>query len=90
MTSTMAAIMTEPVDYMDDGSALGTLPTPALPDVNAYLRERRISLSRSTPRLKNYITYIKSARRSADVNYLPIGSISRTSAAATSPAPCAR
>ena len=73
MTSTMAAIMTEPVDYMDDGSALGTLPTPEpVPDVNAYLRERRISLSRSTPRLKNYITYIKSARRSADVNYLPI------------------
>ena len=73
MTSTMAAIMTEPVDYMDDGSALGALPTPEpVPDVNTYLRERRISLSRSTPRLKNYITYIKSTRRSADVNYLPI------------------
>jgi MoaA/NifB/PqqE/SkfB family radical SAM enzyme len=73
MTGTSPAIMTEIVDYMDDGSALGTLPTPEpVPDVNTYLRERRISLSRSTSRLKNYITYMKSDRRSADVNYLPI------------------
>jgi sulfatase maturation enzyme AslB (radical SAM superfamily) len=73
MTSSPQAIVTEPTDYMDDGSALAGLPTPEpVPDINTYLRERRISLSRSTSRLKNYITYMRSARRSADVNYLPI------------------
>jgi pyrroloquinoline quinone biosynthesis protein E len=57
---------------MDEGGALTGLPTPEpVPDLNTYLRERRISLSRSSSRLKNYLTYMKSARRSAEVNYLP-------------------
>lgn len=73
MTGSTRSIVTEPIDYMDDGSALGTLPAPEpIPDIYTYLRERRISLSRSSPRLKNYVNYIRSARRSADVTYLPI------------------
>jgi MoaA/NifB/PqqE/SkfB family radical SAM enzyme len=73
MMSNSPAIVTELADYMDDGSALVGLPTPEpVPDVHTYLRERRISLSRSTPRLKNYIAYMRSARRSAEINYLPI------------------
>lgn len=60
-------------EYNDDGAPLGTLPAPEpVPDVHTYLRERRIALSRSPARLKNYITFMRSARRSADVNYLPI------------------
>jgi pyrroloquinoline quinone biosynthesis protein E len=60
-------------DYTDDGAPLGTLPAPEpVPDINTYLRERRISLSRSSARLKNFIAYSRSPRRSADVNYLPV------------------
>jgi pyrroloquinoline quinone biosynthesis protein E len=43
-----------------------------VPDVHAYLRERRICLSLSTARLRNYIAYNRSARRVAEVDYLPI------------------
>lgn len=56
-----------------EGAALGDLPTPEpVPDIHAYLRERRICLSRSTNRLRNFFTYMRSARRSATVDYLPI------------------
>jgi len=70
--SATPTIATSLDDYMDEGGALTGLPTPEpVPDLNTYLRERRISLSRSSSRLKNYLTYMKSARRSAEVNYLP-------------------
>lgn len=74
MTSTAPSIASSTRDYTDDGGApLSGLPAPEpVPDANTYLRERRISLSRSTRRLKNYITYTRSARRSAQVDYLPI------------------
>lgn len=57
----------------EDGHPLGDLPTPEpVPDVQAYLRERRICLSRSPERLKNYLVYMRSKRRNARVDYLPI------------------
>jgi MoaA/NifB/PqqE/SkfB family radical SAM enzyme len=73
----MASIV-ETVDalagYADgDGEQLAALPTPEpVPDIQAYLRERRICLSRSADRLRNYVSYTRSARRSAHVDYLPI------------------
>lgn len=73
MSSGLRAVDATPTDYTDDGAPLGTLPAPEpVPDVHAYLRERRISLSRSNRRLKNYVAYMSSPRRSAEVNYLPI------------------
>jgi len=64
----------DPEEYVDaEGAPLGDLPTPEpVPDTNAYLRERRICLSRSADRLRNYVRYMHSARRSATVDYLPI------------------
>jgi len=61
-------------EYVDlEGAPLGDLPVPEpVPNVHAYLRERRICLSRSPERMRNYETYIQSARRSATVDYLPI------------------
>mgnify|MGYP000844832577 CR=1 FL=1 len=61
--------------YVDqeDGDALEGLPTPQpTPDLNAYLRERRIRLSRNPKALKNYIAFMKSDRRSVTPNYRPI------------------
>ena len=60
-------------DYEDEGEQLGDLPRPEpVPDVEAYRRERRIRLSRSTDCLRNFMAYTSSARRSASVDYLPI------------------
>lgn len=57
----------------DDGEPLGDLPTPEpVPDLQAYLRERRICLSRSPDRLHNYIAYMRADRRQATLSYLPI------------------
>jgi MoaA/NifB/PqqE/SkfB family radical SAM enzyme len=56
-----------------EGVALGDLPVPEpVPDIDAYLRERQICLSRSPERRRNYAAYTRSARRSATVDYLPI------------------
>lgn len=57
----------------DDGEALHGLPTPQpVPDLETYLRVRRTCLSRSPERLRNYLAYQASGRRSADPVYLPI------------------
>jgi len=56
-----------------EGEPLGDLPVPEpVPDINTYLRERQLCLSRSPERMRNYESYIRSARRSATVDYLPI------------------
>jgi pyrroloquinoline quinone biosynthesis protein E len=64
----------DPEEYADaDGAPLGDLPAPEpVPDVHAYLRERRVCLSYSADRLRNFVRYSRSARRSAQVDYLPI------------------
>src|SRR4051812_15051039 len=61
-------------DFLDlDGEPLGDLPVPEpVPNLAAYVKEREICLSRSEQRMRNYETYIRSARRSATVDYLPI------------------
>jgi MoaA/NifB/PqqE/SkfB family radical SAM enzyme len=60
-------------DAAEDGEALGDLPTPQpVPDLETYLRVRRTCLSRSPARLRNYLAYQASGRRSADPAYLPI------------------
>lgn len=67
--------MTERVDEYEDieGTPLGDLPAPEpVPDLNAYRRERRICLSRSPERFKNFLAYTRSSRRVASVDYLPI------------------
>lgn len=52
---------------------MGDLPFPEpVPDLAAYRREREICLSRSPGRAANYRAYMRSARRSAAVDYLPI------------------
>ncbi len=62
------------VDAVDvEGAPLAGLPTPEpVPDLEAYLRERRICLSRSRAKLENYLSYMASSRREAIVDYLPI------------------
>src|SRR5262245_54215598 len=56
-----------------DGVPLGDLPVPQpVPDLAAYLGEREICLSRSPERASNYQAYMRSARRTAQVDYLPI------------------
>jgi pyrroloquinoline quinone biosynthesis protein E len=58
--------------YQDEGEALQDLPTPEpVPDLQAYLRERRICLSRSPARLRNYLAFQRSDRRQAKVTYRP-------------------
>jgi len=55
------------------GGVLGDLPVPVpVPDLDAYLRERQICLSRSPECTRNFAAYTRSARRSAAVDYLPI------------------
>ncbi len=57
----------------EPGQALAGLPTPEpVPDLHAYLRERRIRLSCSPEALANYLAFMASERRSAEVDYLPI------------------
>ena len=56
-----------------DGAPLGDLPAPEpVPDLGAYLRERESCLSRSRERARNYQAYLRSARRSPQVDYLPL------------------
>lgn len=58
---------------VEEGEPLGDLPTPEpVPDLQAFLRERRICLSRSPERLDHYISYMRADRRQAEVSYLPI------------------
>jgi MoaA/NifB/PqqE/SkfB family radical SAM enzyme len=57
----------------EDGEALHGLPTPQpVPDLETYLRVRRTCLSRAPERLRNYLAYQASGRRSVDPAYLPI------------------
>ncbi len=57
----------------EPGQALAGLPMPEpVPDLHAYLRERRIRLSRSPEALANYLAFMASERRSVEVDYLPI------------------
>jgi len=57
----------------ETGQALAGLPTPApVPDLNAYLRERRICLSRNPGSLANFIAFMRSPRRVASPAYLPV------------------
>ncbi len=59
----------DPGVYVDlDGLSV---PEP-VPDVHAYLRQRRICLSRSTESLRNFVAYGRSARRGATLDYLPV------------------
>ena len=49
------------------------LPTPEpVPDTAAYLREREACLSLSPKRRENYERYLKSTRREAVLDYLPV------------------
>jgi MoaA/NifB/PqqE/SkfB family radical SAM enzyme len=53
--------------------ALRRLPEPLpAPGRDAYLRERELALALSAEKRANYERYMKSSRRSADVDYLPI------------------
>ncbi|MDO8607000.1 MAG: radical SAM protein [Phaeospirillum sp.] len=57
----------------DEGEAVSGLPTPIpVPDLETYLRERRICLSRSIPRLTNFVMFMRADRRTVHPNYLPI------------------
>lgn len=56
-----------------DGGPLAGLPVPSpVPDMDAYLRERRIRLSRSTARLDNYIKLRAAKRGSVELDYMPV------------------
>jgi len=56
-----------------DGAPLGDLPVPQpVPDIDTYLRERQVCLQRCSERARNYDAYLRSARRSPRVDYLPI------------------
>ncbi len=56
----------------EDGQSLAGLPTPApVPDLNAYLRERRIRLSRSPATLANYVAFMQADRRAVHPTFLP-------------------
>lgn len=56
-----------------DGRPVGDLPVPEpVPDIRAYLHEREVRLAASLECRRNYETHMRSARRSADVDYLPI------------------
>lgn len=71
----MSARQIAPADDAVDieGTPLGDLPVPEpVPDIHAYLREREIRLAGSPECRRNYETYMRSARRSAEVDYLPI------------------
>lgn len=57
----------------EDGIELTGLPTPEpVPDTAAYLRERELCLARSPEARANYDRYMRSSRREAVVDYLPI------------------
>lgn len=57
----------------DKGESLEGLPTPQpTPDLQAYLRERRIRLSRYPLALSNYLKYLKNNRRVIEPDFLPI------------------
>jgi pyrroloquinoline quinone biosynthesis protein E len=50
----------------------GPLPLPEpMPDAAAYVRERELCLAADPKKNANYRRYVDSARRSADVDYLP-------------------
>lgn len=57
----------------EPNAALRDLPQPLpAPGRDAYLLERELALAASPEKKANYERYMKSSRRSADVNYLPI------------------
>ena len=57
----------------DDGAPLEGLPTPQpVPDLNAYLRERRIRLSRHPETLRNYVRFMNADRRSVTPEFRPV------------------
>lgn len=57
----------------DKGESLEGLPTPQpTPNLQAYLRERRIRLSRYPLALSNFLNYLKTNRRTSCPNFLPI------------------
>ena len=56
----------------DSGQGLAGLPTPQpVPDLNAYLRERRICLSRSPEKLANFVAFLQADRRAEQPAYWP-------------------
>lgn len=57
----------------DELKPLEDLPTPEpVPDLQAYLRERRICLSRSAERLRHYRAFVQADRRRESPPYQPV------------------
>jgi len=74
MTTELETAAESPGEYVaEEGGPLDDLPTPEpVPDLQAYLRERRVCLSRSSERLRNYLVFQRADRRRADVSHLPV------------------
>src|SRR5262249_27360718 len=67
------AVVTRDFLMEQQGDRLGRLPVPdPTPDLETYLRERELCLSLSPQRRANYERYLRSDRRSAVVDYLPV------------------
>jgi pyrroloquinoline quinone biosynthesis protein E len=67
------AVVTRDFLMEQQGDRLGQLPVPdPTPDMETYLRERELCLSLSPDRRANYQRYLRSNRRSAVLDYLPV------------------